>query len=72
MAKTKYGRLPYCNPKCQYQPGQLFYELKGDAKRAELLNTILYGVGSDVKDDRLRKYLLSSRLCDHDFLEDLN
>ena len=54
--KTKYGRLPYCNPRGQYQPGQFYYELKGDVKHAHRINSILYGVGNDLKRDRLRKY----------------
>ena len=57
MGKTK-GRLPYCDPRGQYQPGQLYYELKGDVKHAYRINSILYGADGDEKlDDRLRKYI---------------
>ena len=54
MVKSK-GRLPFCNLRGQYQPGQLFYELKGDVAQADRINNILYGVGGETKFERLRK-----------------
>ena len=54
MVKSK-GRLPFCNLRGQYQPGQLYYELKGDVNQAERINDVLYGLGRHKRQDRLRK-----------------